>query len=498
MRQITINSGTFYTRIAVTVNREIQDFRLDQAGKASNVGKIYKGRVADVIPGMEAAFVDIGLGKNAYLSKMDMVKNGRRGQKQDRLSDLVKTGDEILVEVVKDATGTKGAKISMRLGLTGKSMVLMPEEGHVGISKQIDDAEAKERLKAWIQKSDMQGHGLILRTSAKGLSEAELDIELRILLDKWVEVERYKVLGQAPMCIDQGDSFVVSSVRSEFKNKVDEIVCDSKDIFNEVRAYLKLHRPEWVEKVKCYSEPMPIFDAFGISEPLRKMTGRQVDLSGGAYLIIDETEALTVIDVNSGQNVGKIGMDKTAFDVNMKAAKMVAKLLKVRELSGIVLIDFIDMNDRELQKKLVGAVEKLTLSDRNRVTVHGLTKLGILEITRKKSVDSFVGRTGCLCSVCGGSGVIAGPEYTVEGMLSDMKYHRHHTDAEAVLYEVSSEVESFIIQNRDRMRRETEKIGFELYLITGLNEGFKRLRAESEEKLMDFAKKTRNLIPNNI
>lgn len=498
MRQIIIDKGTFHTRVVVLENNLVVDYRIDRAASSSNVGKLYKGRVTDVIPGMDAAFVDIGLGKNAYLSKMDMVKDGHRGQKQDRLSALIKAGEEILVEVVKDASGTKGAKVSMRLGLTGKYMVLMPDENHVGISKQIDSQSEKERLQTWLKSEEPIGHGLIVRTSARKASEDALNAELIALKQRWAELERYKVLGKAPLCIDAGDAFTESVLMSEMKNKVDEIVCNNQEVHDNIRAFLKLSHPQWLEKLQHYKDAMPIFDHYNVNTPLKKSLSRQVDMSGGAYLIIDETEALTVIDVNSGQSTGKVGMDHTALKVNRKAAEHVARLLKVRELSGIILVDFIDMVDKEMKVELVQLMEKLTMKDRNRVTIHGLTKLGILELTRKKSVDSVLGRVKKTCDVCSGTGLVPSAETDFETLLKDMFYYRQHTDADSILYEISEDMEVFLKNHEEVIQSESEKCGFKFHYRVDKNTGFRRLRADSEEKLKEFEKKTGNLLVNRI
>lgn len=498
MRQIIIDKGIFHTRIAVMDDGHLKDFQMERAGSSSNVGKIYKGRVLDVIPGMDAAFVDIGLEKNAYLSKMDMVRDGKRGRKQDRLDQLIKSGEEILVEVIKDASGTKGAKVSMRISLTGKSMVLMPGENHVGISKQIDSESEIDRIRKWADKSEISGHGLIVRTSAKSLPNEALDLELDTLVKQWNELEKYKVLGASPMCIFTGESFPIGVIRSEFKNSVEKIICNDPAIFNEVRDYLKTNRSEWLNSLESYSDQVPIFETYKVNSELNKLHGRTVELSGGAYLVIDETEALTVVDVNSGQNIGKVGIDQTAHSVNKRAAEMVARLLKIREMSGIILVDFIDVSDSEKREQLVRYMEKQVLSDRNRVTVHGLTKLGILEMTRKKSVDSLMRRTMQTCNACKGNGYVSSAEASVDAMVKDMHFHRHHTDAQCILYEVSEEIEKFIKDNRELLLGEFDKVGFEVCLVIGQNQGFKRLRADSEEKLKDFAKKTGYLCLNRI
>jgi len=498
MRQVIIDKSVFHTQIVVLDNERVQDYRVDRVASRSNVGKLYKGRVTDVIPGMDAAFVDIGLGKNAYLSKMDMVKDGHRGQKQDRLSELIKTGQEILVEVVKDASGTKGAKVSMRLGLTGKYMVLMPDESHVGISKQISDGDDKTRLMEWLKNEAPIGHGLIVRTSAKKASEDALTAELSSLKERWSGLERYKVLGKAPICIDAGDPFIESVLKSEMKHDVSRIVCNDPETLNSIKSFLQLNHKAWLDILVHYKEAMAMFDHYKVNVPLQKSLARQVDMSGGVYLIIDETEALTVIDVNSGQSTGKVGMDHTALNVNKKAAEHVARLLRVRELSGIILVDFIDMVDKEMKQELVKYMEKLTRSDRNRVTIHGLTKLGILEITRKKSVDSVSRRLKSTCEMCQGTGLVQSAESAFEALLKDMSYYRKHTDAEAILYEISKDMEIFLLDHKSIIQSEVEKNGFKLSYIVGSNPDFTRLRADSEEKLKDFAKKTRNLLVNRI
>lgn len=498
MRQIIIDKGIFETRLAVMADGQLEDFRVDKIHSESNVGKIYKGRVVDVIQGMDAAFVDIGLDKNAYLSKMDMVRDGRRGRKQDPLNQMIKAGEEIFVEVVKDASGSKGAKVTMRLSLTGDSMVLLPEEVHVGISKKISDAGHKERIESWIKASPLTGYGLIVRTSAVKKTDEALDEELDQLLKRWDHIKSYKVLGKAPMCLYSGKSFSVQALRSELKNKVDLIISNDQSILEDLKTYLKTSCPEWLDKVKLYRESFPIFESYKVNEALKKLSGRVVEIAGGASLVIEETEALTVIDVNSGQNIGKQNIEKTAFAVNSSAAKAVAKLMKVRELSGIILVDFIDMTEKDMENKLIRSMEKAVLADRNRVTIHGITTLGIMEITRKKSVDSIYGKLKDPCPICRGQGFVPAADTMTDDLIKDMVHHRNHTDADCILYEVPEHLEAFMHQHRDMIHDACAKIGFKLFIARGNTPSFKRLRADSEEKLKVFAKKTGNFELNHI
>ncbi len=498
MRSIIIDKGTLLTRMAILQDEKLVDFRMETYASESQVGRIFKGRVTDVIPGMDAAFVDIGLGKNAYLGKMDVLKDGLRGLKKDRISDLIKTGEEILVEVIKDASGTKGAKVSMRLSLSGKSMVLMPNDAHVGISRKVEDLDQRARLSNWVEGRAIQDFGLIIRTSAAYEDEETLSRELEYLSALWDDIKSYKVLGKAPKCIYKGMPFVLSVLQDEMKQTVDRIQCNDPILKNEIEGFLKRVHSTWSEKLTYYKDQMPIFSSFKIEAQLSKMLSRRIELSGGAYLIIDETEALTVIDVNSGQLTGKTNMDQTAFKVNKKAAIKVADLIKVREFSGIILIDFIDMTDKDMKTKLVKLVERLSLSDRNRVTVHGLTKLGILEMTRKKSVDSIISRTKSECKNCEGSGVGDNAHTQLEAIMRDLKYFRHHTDEDAVLFEVNDAVNKLVCKSRVEIAEALETIGFDLVFAVGENPQYKRIKAGSKEKLIDFAKKTGYLQVNNI
>ena len=478
------------TRVAIMQDGELADFRIEKFASHTQVGRIFKGRVADVLPGMDAAFVNIGLEKNAYLGKLDVLKNGKRGQKLDRIKDLVKVGDEILVEVIKDESESKGAKVTMRLSLSGKNMVLMPDDGHVGMSRQIASKEDQVRLRHWSESFDLGDNGLIIRTSAAESTSEELTQELDVLLKTWEELKSYRVLGKSPQCIYQGVAFIPSVLRDEMKSNVDTIICNDKTLTQEIVVFLKDCHTEWLQKIIKYEEQVPIFEAFGVEAKLKHILSRRVELVGGSFLIIDETEALTVIDVNSGQHTGRKNMDHTAFKVNRVAAEMVARIIKIRELSGIILIDYIDMIDADMKKKLVKYTERLVIGDRNRVTVHGLTKLGILEMTRKKSTDSLAGRLMMTCSSCEGTRYLNAPETQIEIMIRELKYFRNHTDAEAVLYEVSDFVLDFIKDQQVELVKHFGHTGFKVILVTGNCAQNKRIKADSKEKLIDFAKKT--------
>ena len=498
MRQLIIDKSTYFTRAAILEEGNLADFRMEKNTKTSNVGKIFKGRITDVIPGMDAAFVNIGLDKNAYMSKLDMLKNGKRGHREDRVSDLIKTGDEVLVEVIKDASGTKGAKVSMRLSLTGKYVVVLPGESHVGISRQIQDENEHERLERWLKTVPIEGAGLILRTSARGQSESLLEADLNEQLVRMKHIERSRVLGNAPLCVDEGESFITALFQDELKNDLSRIIVNDKDTYDRIRAFCAENRPQAIEGLDYYKGQVPIFEAYGVRQMLDGLSGRTVMLDGGAYLIIDETEAMTVIDVNSGQQIGSRNLNTTAYAVNVKAAEKIACLVKIRELSGIILVDFIDMTDVKLKEKLVRRVANLVLGDRNRVTIHGLTKLGILEMTRRKSVESYQELTGTACPACKGTGHAKSGMHLMDDLLRELAYFRHHTDAPSVYYEIPDALHDFMKENGEDVSAALVNVGFKLYYRLCEKADFKRLGADSEEKIIDFAKKTGNPSPNHI
>ncbi len=492
MRQLVVDKSAYYTRAALLEDGKLADFRIEKNEAGSLVGNIYKGRVSDVIPGMDAAFVDIGLEKNAYLSKLDMLKAGKRGRREDRIGDLLKTGDEVLVQVVKDEAGTKGAKVSMRIGLTGDYMVLMPQDPHIGVSRQIEDADETERLKAWLKAHLDPSFGGILRTSSKGQSSAKLEADLDKLLDRFKYIERYRVLGKTPMCVDAGDSFITTVLRDALKRKLDKVTVNDQSIYSQIKAFVEAEALGGGTVIEHYTQSQPVFEAYLVEQALKVCFDRRIDLPSGAYLFVDETEALTVIDVNSGQHTGKASMDMTAYKVNLEAARMIAKLIKIRALSGIILIDFIDMTDLALKEKLVQKMRKFVLADRNRVTIHGLTTLGILEMTRRKSVESVLEKTSIECAHCAASGYVKNSEYMLDALVRELAYYRGHTDASAVLYAIPEHVHTYILKNRSQVHAYTEKTGFKVFYLLSEQKQFQRLRADEQEKIEDFAKKTGN------
>lgn len=492
MRHLVVDKSAYYTRVALLEDGELADFRIEKNESGSRVGNIYKGRVSDVIPGMDAAFVDIGLGKNAYLSKMDMLKAGKRGRREDRISDLVKTGDEILVQVVKDEAGTKGAKVSMRLGLTGSYMVLMPGDSHLGVSRQIHDADEVERLKTWLKEHVEGSYGGILRTSSQGQSSDKLQDDLDKLLVRLKHIERYSVLGKVPMCVEAADTFIITVLQDALKLKVNKVSVNDQALFSQVKTFIEGEDLELETALEHYTQSQPIFEAYRVERALKMCFERRIDLPNGAYLFVDETEALTVIDVNSGQHTGRASMDQTAYKVNLEAARMIAKLIKIRALSGIILIDFIDMTDLVLKDKLVQKMKNLVVSDRNRVTVHGLTTLGILEMTRRKSVESLLEKTQIECGHCAGTGYVKNSEFILDALIRELTYYRGHTDAPVVLYAMPEHVHKYILNNRSQVREYAEKTGFEILYRVSEQKQFERLRADEQEKIEDFAKKTGN------
>lgn len=488
MRQIIIDKGIFLTRVGILEDGKLADYRLEIEHSRTQVGKIFKGRVEDVLPGMDAAFVDIGLEKNAYLSKMDIVKNGRRGRRETPLGDLIKTGDEVLVEVVKDPSGNKGAKVSMRISLNGRGMVLMPEDGHVGISRKIHEDSERLRLENWVEQMDLEDHGLILRTSAADMDRSELTEELNSLKSQWEDIKRYRVLGRSPQCVYGGAGFLQSVLHDELHQNIEAIYCNSPEVFESLAHDCARLCPEWTDRLRLHRDQVPIFDSFGVEKALSDMTARKIELPGGGHIVVDETEAMTVIDVNSGQQTGRRSMNETAFKVNLQAVELASRLVKIREISGIILLDCIDMFDGQLQNELVRRAEKAFRADRNRVTVHGLTKLGLLELTRKKSVDALSMKLEEECPRCAGTGYVDSAVGQAEKILGSARYHAHHTDERCFLYRASKGAREFLQAHQSRVRETLSDIGIKLLVVDDDDRSMERIGAGSEEKMMKNAK----------
>ncbi len=403
------------TQIAMLEGRSLVEHYVSRAADDTNQidGNVYRGRVQNVLPGMEAAFVDIGIPKNAVLYMGDVrydrddIEGGGSSTSHPRIEDVLKAGQTILCQVTKNPIGAKGARLTQEVSLPGRFAVLVPNSSAFGISKRLGDNE-RRRLRRIIDEVKPPGHGMIVRTAAEGVSADELQRDVETLLEQWNAIEAEAKRSDAPGLLYREPELSVRILREELNSEYRGVVIDDRDLFEQVRDYVRAVSPELSDRVEYYDpveEGLPIFERYHVHEQLHKALDRKVWLPSGGSLIIERTEALTVIDVNTGKNVGKTNLEETVYRNNLEAAEEVARQLRLRDIGGIIVIDFIDMEIRENRDKVAAALRNALARDKTRTQVFDISELGLVEMTRKRISEGLLETLSTECAVCAGRGV---------------------------------------------------------------------------------------------
>ena len=408
MKQLFIHCSPNVTQSALLENGKLTEFHVEKVAGTSLIGNLYKGKVVNVLPGMQAAFVDIGLSKNAFLYVDDALHPHLDKQPKDKpsISDLLKPGDELLVQVMKEPLGGKGARVTTHFSLPGRWLVYMPGADYIGISKKIDAEAERIRLKSLAEDLRQDGEGLIMRTNAEGVSRASLEEDLNGLRRIWRDVLAGSERTEAPLQLHKDSGLVHRLIRDVITPDTEEVIIDDEAILLGAKEYVRQAVPGLQDRVRLYGESQSMFDRFGIKEQLDKAFQTRVWLKSGGYLVWDQTEALTVIDVNTGKYTGSASLEDTVFQTNWEAAEEIARLLRVRDVGGIIIVDFIDMEADEHRQQVVHRLETTMKKDRTKCQVVGWTRLGLLEITRKKARENAMNYFYEPCAACKGSGRI--------------------------------------------------------------------------------------------
>jgi ribonuclease G len=405
-QEILINVTPQETRVAVVLQGAVQEVQVERASARGLVGNIYMGRVVRVLPGMQSAFVDIGGGRAAFLHVADIWGHRQDGEEAKPIEKLLAEGQNLLVQVVKDPIGTKGARLSTQISIAGRLLVYLPQESRIGISQRIEDEEERLQLREKLQQllpPDITG-GFIVRTMAEAASDRELLADVDYQRKLWKDIQD-KARGAAPAALLYQDLNLSLRVVRDFANdETARILIDSRETFQKVQSFALEFTPNVAERLAHYSGERPLFDLYGVEDEIEKALARRVDLKSGGYLIIDQTEALTTIDVNTGGFVGGRNFDDTIFKTNLEAAQVIARQLRLRNLGGIIIIDFIDMDNEEHKNAVLNELRKALARDRTRMTVNGFTQLGLVEMTRKRTRESLAHVLCEPCPVCQGRG----------------------------------------------------------------------------------------------
>ncbi|HEX4509866.1 MAG TPA: ribonuclease G [Burkholderiaceae bacterium] len=404
MHDILVNWSPQETRVAVIENGAIQELHIERALERGLVGNVYLGRVARVLPGMQSAFIDVGIERAAFLHVADL--HGHPGVRPEvvptAIEKLVFEGQALTVQVVKDPIGTKGARLTTQVSIAGRLLVYLPHDNHIGISQKIGSHDLREQLRSRMQAlvgrpEDGGGGGFILRTNAEDASDQELADDIAYLRKTWSEIRARATTRPAGSVLHVDLGLAERVLRDIANEATQSIRIDSRSQFDALHAFGAAYAPSSVGKLEHYGGERPIFDLYGIEEEISRALARRVDLKSGGYLIIDQTEALTTVDVNTGGFVGARNFDDTIFKTNLEAAGAIARQLRLRNLGGIIIVDFIDMAREEHQQAVLTEFRKQLARDRTKVTVSGFTQLGLVEMTRKRTRESLA---HMLCEPC--------------------------------------------------------------------------------------------------
>ena len=411
--EILLNITPMESRVAVVENGVLQEVLVERTQRRGIVGNIYKGKVVRVLPGMQAAFVDIGLDRAAFIHASEITP--REGQTSDNISALVAEGQSLVVQVTKDPIGSKGARLTTHLSIPSRYLVYMPQTSHVGISLKIEDEAERERLKSIVvgcmeQEGIGEESGFILRTAAEGAGEDELLVDIRYLSRLWEQISSGMHMAQAPAVIYEDLTLALRTLRDLVTPQIEKIRIDSRETFQRATQFVAELMPEVADRLEHYPGERPIFDLYGVEDEIQRGMERKVMLKSGGYLIIDQTEAMTTIDVNTGGFVGHRTLEETIFKTNLEAATAIARQLRLRNLGGIIIIDFIDMEDEEHQRQVQRTLEKLLERDHAKTNIIGITELGLVQMTRKRTRESLEQVLCEACPSCQGRGMLKTPE----------------------------------------------------------------------------------------
>ncbi|HEU0276757.1 MAG TPA: ribonuclease G [Rhodanobacteraceae bacterium] len=413
--EILINVTPREARVAVTENGVLQEVHIERTGRRGYVGAIYCGRVRRVMPGMQAAFVDIGLERSAFLHAADVARPALGGEAAEGvapaavppITELVYEGQRVIVQVIKDPIGSKGARLSTHLSIPSRYLVLLPGSTALGVSIRIEDPAERERLRALLGKLDTGGGGgLIARTNAEGLDEAVLVEDVAYVRKVWQATARAMEHAEPGERVYAEPPLPLRVLRDLMHADVEKVRVDSHETYVRTLDFVHHFMPALAERIEHYPGERPIFDLYGVEDEIQKALRKEVPLKSGGYLVVDQTEAMTTVDVNTGAYLGTRNLEETAFRTNLEAAQATARQLRLRNLGGIVIIDFIDMHDDDHKRQVLRTLEKALAHDRARTTVYAMSPLGLVEMTRKRTTESLARQLCEPCAACGGRGIV--------------------------------------------------------------------------------------------
>ncbi len=404
--EFLVNVTPQETRVALLEQGVVQELHVERTASRGIVGNVYLGRVMRVLPGMQSAFIDIGLGRTAFLHVAGIFQARQNGDAPQAIERILAEGQNILVQVLKDPLGSKGARLATQISIAGRLLVYLPQEKHIGISQRIGNEAEREALRNKVQllvPEDEKG-GYIVRTMAENATEAELASDIAYLRKIWADIAAATQTARPPALLYQDLTLAQRVLRDLVGGETERISVDSRENFHKLLSFGNEYMPQVVPLIEHYTGERPLFDLHGVEDEIQKALARRVELKSGGYLIIDQTEAMTTIDVNTGGFVGVRNFDETIYKTNLEAAQTIARQLRLRNLGGIIIVDFIDMENLEHRASVLAEFQKALARDHTRLSISGFTQLGLVEMTRKRTRESLAHVLCETCSTCSGRG----------------------------------------------------------------------------------------------
>jgi ribonuclease G len=481
---IVVNADGPETRVALVQSGLLGELYIERKRERGIAGNIYKGRVERVLPGMQAAFINLGLEKSAYIHVSDVRgtpddlkrlmaggEGGRDGNKDDddepsvaggsRIEDVLKEGQEIIVQVTKEPISTKGARTTRYISLPGRHLVFMPTVDHIGISRRISSDKERRRLRDIVEQVRPPGSGFIVRTVAEGVPEKDLRADMAFLIKMWNEVVAKTENARCPSPIYNDLDLLLRTVRDIFTADVEKLIIDSRSEYERIKKFIAAYMPDFTGEIELYTGGEPIFDGYGIEIEIDRALERKVWLKSGGYLIVDEMEALTAVDVNTGRFVGKKSLEDTITQTNLEAAREVAEQLRIRSIGGMIVVDFIDMDRASNRDKVMRAFNEFLKRDRNKATVTRISELGLVEMTRKRTRESLLHNLTEPCQHCEGKGYTKSRRTIAYELFRELRRQGNLIEGDTVIVEVHPDVaQSLATSDRpflDEMEKKLQK-----------------------------------------
>lgn len=456
--EILINVTPPETRVAVIENGVLQELIIERTRERGMVGNIYKGEVCRVLPGMQAAFVDIGLPKAAFIHISDLCAKDIEEKKSDQIEHYLREGQQLVVQVVKDPLGSKGARLTTEISIPSRYQVYMPYANNSGVSQRIETDTERARLRACLDGFRIENNcgGFIARTAAECVPEDVLIADMTFLLKLWESILKKIVLAKPKQFIHKDLPLSIRTLRDLYKESLDRVRVDSKETYNSLLEFAEVFVPEIVPVIEHYSGECPVFDIYSVEDEIKKALDRKVKLKSGGYLIFDQTEAMTTVDVNTGGYVGGRNLEETIFKTNLEAAQTIARQLRLRNLGGIIIIDFIDMKSEDHKKLVLQALERHLEKDRAKTKITEVSVLGLVEMTRKRTRESLQHILCEPCSACGGRGVLKTPESMCLEIFREIIREVRLYKVQTLLVLASNEVVEMLLDEEADMLAELE------------------------------------------